>query len=223
MEEQFIGDIIVFAAIALFVVLRYRSTLGQKKGHDFSQKPMQRAEVEEKVVQLPSATVANVMQQNQKEKELLEKLENDDITADITAMKELDASFTLDSFLSGARQAYEMIIEAFSNHDKNTLKMLLSKELYKDFEQEIDAQQKDERRNETTLVSIEEMEIVEAELSKSTARITVKVGSEQINVVRDKDNKILEGDASDIQNVQDEWIFERDLKSRNPNWTIIAT
>lgn len=220
MPESFIGDLIVFGAIALFIVLRYKNTIGQKKGYDFTKKKSDKSET--RVVQLHACSEESSPAKPEEDL-TLDAIENSDLAKTLEMMKALDSSFTADSFIAGAKAAYDMVMDAFSKHDKDTLKMLLSKELYKDFEKDIEDQELKKQHLETTLVSITEAEIVGAELNKSTATIIVNFSSEQIAVTRDDKNEIVGGDASQIQDMKDEWVFERDMKSRNPNWTIIDT
>lgn len=214
------GDIIVIAAVAAFIILRYRSVLGQKTGRDMSKPPAPKpAEMRERVIQLPD--------RNQPKKEAPaaqpQTIKDPLVAARFNQMVEMDPELSEAEFIAGAKGAFDMIIEAFRKEDKGTLKMLLSSTLYKQFEDEIANRQTASVKQETTLVSVLSAEITNAELDKSTARITLRFVSEQIHVARDKEGKVTEGDASKVQHVEDSWTFERDLKSRNPNWTIIDT
>lgn len=215
------GDLIVLGAIALFVILRYRSVLGEKSGHDFSKPKDKQPEPQEKVVQLNGRPVAPAADKT--EDMALVDIDNPDATKAIAQMKTLDADFTLHEFLNGAKMAFEMVIAAFNEHDKKTLKMLLAADVYESFEGSIKEHEEKDTRAETTLVAINGAELVDAEVKKSVATITVQFLSEQITVVRDKTGKVVEGSAADIQDIADEWTFERDLKSRDPNWIIVAT
>jgi predicted lipid-binding transport protein (Tim44 family) len=117
-----------------------------------------------------------------------------------------------------------MVIEAFSNERKDDLKNLLSNDVYEVFGGEIDRLEKLGQHQDTTLVSILESTIANVEVSRRVARITVEFKSEQIYVLRDlKTDEIVEGNLSEIEEIEDVWIFEKDLKSTNPNWIIVAT
>ncbi|MBN66463.1 MAG: hypothetical protein CMM94_02715 [Rickettsiales bacterium] len=218
------GDIIVIGAIAAFILLRYRSILGQKTGHDVSQPKQKSAPLEDndRIIQLPERQ-REKEKKDQEEALKLAELDDPDVASAIAQMKMEDAGFSIDEFLQGARMAHDMVITAFSKHDRATLKMLLAEDVYKEFESELEKQEKNNKRHETTLVAVNESEVSEAQLKKSTAIITVRFVSEQIQVVRDESGKVVEGDPSDIIEVEDEWVFERDLRSRNPNWTITDT
>jgi len=101
--------------------------------------------------------------------------------------------------------------------------MLLSPDLYAQFDAEIQARASGDTTTETTLVSVTAKDIIRASLSASIARLTVSYASEQVSVVRDKDGRIIQGNPSEVDQVIDEWTFERDITSRSPNWTIIDT
>ena len=223
MPETFAGDIIVFGAIALFIILRYRSTLGQKKGDDFT-KPKPPIVLSEKtpVVQLQDKRAVSAAGNDNHEKPG-ELLADPKLASQVAQIKVIDTEFTISSFMAGARGAYEMVIQSFSKQDKETLKLLLSKDLYKDFAKELEEQDEKKQKRETTLVALSKAEITEIDVKKNQAVITVKFTSEQVSIVRDKDGAIVEGDASAVLDMEDSWVFERDLKSRNPNWTIIDT
>lgn len=223
MPETFAGDIIVIGAIALFVILRYRNTLGQKKGHDFT-KPKPPISLADKipVVQLQDKRTTQDTSIVAPEK-TADLISDPSLASKIGEVKALDADFTIGAFISGAKAAYEMVIQAFSKQDKETLKLLLSKELYKDFAKDIDEQVEKKQKRETTLVALLKEEITQVELKKNIAAITVNFASEQVSIIRDESGAIIEGDASATLYLEDSWTFERDLKSRNPNWTIIDT
>ncbi len=213
------GDLIVLGAIALFIILRYRSVLGQKTGHDFSKTQTDKDGL--KLV-TPEKKPAE-SQEAEPEEETLPEFEDAQITNALHKMKATDPAFSVSEFLNGAKSAFEMVIDAFNQHDRETLKMLLSPEVYESFEESMKEQEEKSHTTETTLISLKEAEIVGAEMKKAAAQITVQFLSEQVHVVRDEEKNVIEGDPSRVQDIADEWTFERDLKSRNPNWAIIAT
>lgn len=218
------ADIIILALIAGFVLLRLRSVLGQKIGHE---KPPVRDQFDirgdEPIVQLPDRASLRQDEEKAKDEEAVSRIQDTSIKEGVSAIKAADSTFTLKGFHDGARSAFEMVFNAFNKGDKTTLQMLLSPALYTVFSQEYDDKQKQEKRRETTLVAIESEELVAARLDRNTARITVRYISEQVTVVRDREGKIVEGNPSQTERVEDEWVFERDVNSRNPNWKIVET
>lgn len=218
------ADIIILALIAGFILLRLRSVLGQKDvGRDveFLQRLKPVADVAEPVVQLSEK---NLKSKDKDESDAYLLLLDDEKT--VTALQGIrakDPQFTANWFLDGAHQAFEMVFDAFNKGDKQTLKMLLSDTLYQQFMDAMDARDREDNKPDSTLVAITAKDIVQATLSGSVAQITVKFVSEQIQLVRDAKGTIVEGNPSQTQLVEDEWVFERDIGAKNPNWKIIET
>ena len=146
-----------------------------------------------------------------------------EISAGLLAVRQADPTFSLSEFMAGARTAFEWVVDAFSKGEKEKLRGLLAANVFDAFAQEIDRQKKDGRRQETTLVAITSQEVQEAVVQNKQARITVRFVSDQVRVVRNPQGEIVEGDASDVQRVEDVWTFERPLSSRDPNWKIMDT
>jgi len=217
------ADIVILALIAGFVLLRLRSVLGQKIDHDTRPLAAYRAtEAESPVVQVDKPKNANTELQDPDEK-LLATLADTSLRETLLAIKAADKSFSLSRFVEGAKAAFEMVFDAFVKDDRDTLKMLLSPELFATFAAELDKRKTMGNYPETTLLALISQEITGATLAKNIAHITLKHISEQVSVVRDKSGKITEGDPSASHHVEDHWVFERDLTSRNPNWKIIET
>ena len=213
------GDIIVIGAIAAFILLRYRAMLGEPRGRDeTSARPtVVPANDRERVIQIPSSR----MPTSEKKDDFNTKYGS--LADNFVAMRAIDREFTPDEFLTGARGAYEMVITAFTKRDHETLKMLLSADMYKSFDLSLTDAEKEKRFNDTTLTAITKVTIAQAKLSGSTATITVDLVSEQIHLIRDENGVILEGNPSQQHEVEDQWVFTRDLKNANPNWSIIET
>lgn len=217
---QFI-DIIFFAMIAAFLVLRLRSVLGKRTGNE---KPRgtpfgsrDRRANDDTVVDLPT----------RRRGERADDAESDDTVpagppgvADIRAA---DPSFDLDGFLGGARGAFEMIVAAFANGDKATLRPLLSEEVFEGFATAIDDREAAGETMETELLGVKSVTLDDARLEDGIAYVTVQFVSDQVNVIRDRDGGVVDGDADHIAKVTDIWTFARDTGSRDPNWVLVAT
>jgi predicted lipid-binding transport protein (Tim44 family) len=221
MESGFpYGDIIVIGAIAAFILLRYRAMLGEPRGRDEStiRSTTPPPAAVDKVIQLatskPAPTSDAADDFNGKYGPLAEQF---------VAMRAIDREFTPDEFLTGARAAFEMIITAYSKRDHETLAMLLSPEIYVSFKQSLTVAEAEKRFADTTLVAVSKADITAATLVGSRATIRVDFTSEQIQLVRDENGTILEGNPSEREIIEDQWVFMRDLKNTSPNWTIIET
>ena len=218
MEGFGYGDIIVIGAIAAFIILRYRAMLGEQSGRDpASIKPAPVAETLEPIIRVA-----------EREKPLAVPSEPaisyaPALATQFKSMQAIDSGFTPEDFLQGARMAFEMVIKAFNEHDRDTLKMLLAPAIFSNFENAIRDQESRHARQETTLVAVSESRITGANLRGKTAELTVAITSEQIHLQRDEAGKITGGDASRVETVADEWVFTRDLTSTSPNWLVSET
>jgi len=72
-------------------------------------------------------------------------------------------------------------------------------------------------------VGLNAAQIVNVELSGSRASVTVKYASDQVTATKAADGSVIDGDSQKVIEVTDVWTFERDLKSRDPNWKLVAT
>ena len=219
------ADILILALIAGFILLRLRSVLGQHGAADdpdfLNRLKKPAAEVVDPIVQLPEKLTKT--KQKEEPDTYLALIEDEKTVAALNAVKAKDAQFTAGWFLNGAHYAFEMVFDAFNKGDKPTLKNLLSDALYQQFSDEIDARDKQENRADSTLVAITAKDIVQASVNGNLATIKVKFVSEQIHLVRDQKGAIVQGNPSQTSHVEDEWVFERELGAKNPNWKIIET
>ncbi len=216
-------DLIILAVIAAFVLLRLRSVLGHKIGHD--EPPRDMPKDSERVIQLhpeqrepmPGSPEVTVI-----EEEPVGKWP-EPIREGILEIRAADRFFSMTDFITGAKVAFEMVIEAFARGDRETLKTLLAKEVCAALAEEIDKREKEENTVQTTLISILSAEPEAVAMDKGKARITVRFRTEQMQSERDKEGKAVSETATDIETVEDVWTFERSLKSANPNWAVIET
>ncbi len=141
----------------------------------------------------------------------------------LKSILERDPSFEPDSFVSGAKLAYEMIVNAFADGDKKTLKSLLSKEVYVGFAEAIDERKANGEVVQSSFVGIGNATIVGADLQKDETQIVVRFKSQIISAVLDKDENVIDGDLQEVADKIDVWTFARSLKSRDPNWKLIGT
>jgi len=224
-------DIIFFAMIAAFLVLRLRSALGRRDGNKGPD-------------QNPFTNVMNVKNKDNKIISLTDKLDQSDQTpaedppspAEETSfyddaplakglfeIRTIDPNFNKEIFLSGASEAFDIILSAYSSGDTLSLKSLLSAEVFSNFSQVIWEREQAKRTMEDTLIGITSAEIVEAFADGSTENITVKFVSEQVNVIREENGEVVDGSPDAVIETVDFWTFSRNAKSSDPNWTLVAT
>ncbi len=222
MDEGFqFLDIILFAMVAAFIVLRLRSVLGRRTGHE---RPPPEAIAqpqegpEDNVIQLPDRGPDDVDDDVESDAEA-----DSAMAAGLAQIKIADHGFDGGGFLSGARAAYEMIVAAFAEGDDKTLRPMLNDEVYDNFNGVIDQRREREQTFESTLVSIKSADIVEARMKGPNAEVTVKFVSEIVNVLRDASGEVVEGDPTAVREVTDIWTFSRHTRASDPNWTLIET
>lgn len=215
------GDIIVIGAIAAFLILRYRAMLGEKSGRDVEPMPRNSRNLSElePVIQLPEREAAR--------KKGIDRLdlahEPERLSEQFAAMRAIDPEFTASEFIGGAKAAFEMVLTAYNEADHETLRMLLAEPIYQQFKRSLDENDKAGRKAHSTLVAIVKADIADATLHGSKARITVDFVSEQIPLVRNAEGEIVEGNASQQEAIEDQWVFARDLKQSDPAWKVVET
>ena len=227
-------DILFFAAIAIFLVFKLRSVLGKRTGHEqesarriadmFAKRERSANDVgraADKVIPLPdrrgeadAAAGATPLK---------DAAAATPLDAGIARVRAVDRAFSADGFLGGARAAFEMIVAAYAAGDLATLKPLLNADVFERFRAAVEQRRKAGEKLETTLVGVKSAELVEAELADKLATVAVKFVSEQVNVTRDATGKVVDGDPSKVATVTDIWSFQRNLRSRDPNWALVAT
>jgi len=137
--------------------------------------------------------------------------------------RDADQSFNPKEFLNGAKMAYEMIVMAFADGDRKTLKGLLSKEVFDGFEAAIRDRESRGEVIKSTFVGIDKSAITQVVLKQSEAQVTIRIVSQLISATFDKDGKLIDGDQETVAEVTDIWTFARDVRSKDPNWKLIAT
>ncbi|GJD55328.1 Tim44/TimA family putative adaptor protein [Methylobacterium dankookense] len=238
MQDTFDLTTIIFLALAVFVIWRLRSVLGQKTGAERSPfKPVERSRTEptgnrgegDNVVRLPGAD--RVMQAERTQAAANAPARDwrgiaepgSEVARGLEAAVQAEPGFDPRTFLEGAKGAYEAIMIAFAKGDRKTLRALLSKEVGEAFERAISERERNKQTLETTFVSIDKAEIVAVEVRNRVAQITVRFISNLITATRDASGAVIDGSAETVVEVPDIWTFARTLGSRDPNWQLVAT
>ena len=145
------------------------------------------------------------------------------VAAGLDAIARQDKSFDAKHFIAGARAAYEVIVTAFAEGDRRTLKNLLSRDVYDGFEMTIRDREGTGETTESRFVSIDKSDITDAELRGRTAQITIRFVSQLVSATRDRNGNVIDGSPDKVTDVTDVWTFARDLSLRDPNWNLVAT
>jgi predicted lipid-binding transport protein (Tim44 family) len=213
-------DIILFAMVAAFLVLRLRSVLGRRTGNERRRDLYVRGSTPTgdktgpgKIVSLqprPSPLAAPIPPANT-------------VAGGIAQIHAADPGFDAPTFLGGARTAFELIVDAFAKGDKTALRPLLSDDTYRSFAAAIDERAAAGETLETRIAKIKDIDIIEAGMDNRAARVTVKLVSDQVNVLRAHDGSVVDGDPQSLIEKTDFWSFTRDTRSNDPNWLLVAT
>ncbi len=146
-----------------------------------------------------------------------------DLNKGLRAIKDGDPSFDPKGFVDGAKMAYEMIVMAYADGDRKTLKNLLSKEVYDGFVAAIGERESKSEKIQSSFVGIDKAEIAAAGMKGSEAQVTMHILSQMISATFDKESKLIDGDPDNVVEIKDLWTFARDTRSRDPNWKLVAT
>ncbi len=206
---------IIFALLALFVLWKLRSVLGERTG--FQQRP------DEKLSSFPLPAPP----QQQPPAQEISWAEFADrgsaVWSGLDEVARAQPSFAPGVFLDGAKKAYEMVVQAFSHGDEATLRSLASDEVFASFSSALAERARRGETMETTFVGFSGVKIVEARVERGSALIAVQFDTQFITATRDKDGAVVEGDPNKTSTIVDTWTFARRNDAKSPNWTLVAT
>lgn len=191
-------ELIVFAVLAAVVLYQLYATLGRRVGRQPEDTP---APVAAPAATRPADSAEAALPVN---------------ATGLAALRARQPDFDPARFLSGARYAYEMILKAFAAGDREALKPLLAADVMANFEGAMVAREAEGRTESVELLAQPRMDLDSAEVQGDTARAVVRILAE----VRTRSTSAA-GEAVDDRRTADLWTFERDLKSRDPNWTLV--
>lgn len=215
-------DILLLGAIAGFIALRLRAVLGQRTGHEQKRRRPPYAD-KDAAGKDGEAADDNVIALPRRDAPDAAPPADPALEAVLAPLRAADPDFDAAEFIGGAKAAYEMVVTAFAAGDKDALRPLLSREVFNDFAGAIDDRAKRGETMETTFVGLRGTTITETQVNNRIAEVTVKFESELISVTRDAQGHVIGGHANSVDQVTDIWTFARDTRSRDPNWTLIAT
>lgn len=219
-----IVEIVILAMIAAFLGLRLYSVLGRRAEHEEESVPQRfdsGKDDEQRPAQHPQYAPAAPQR----------VIEMDGVMPaverGIREIAQADSRFDIAQFLAGARGAYEMILEAFWNGDRETLRELCDDDVYEGFVAAIDAREEAGETLDNKLIRIEETRIHSASLdggrSGRTARIAVLFVADIAAVTRDRDGNVIAGSLDDAIESRDVWTFSRNVGAKDPNWLLDET
>ncbi|MCB5199203.1 Predicted lipid-binding transport protein, Tim44 family [Loktanella sp. DSM 29012] len=210
-------QLLVLAGIAIFLVLRLRGVLGTREGFEKPPVPLDKP--------APAKRDFEVIEGGP-DRDIIDHADEGTSTAlALAEMKRIDPSFNVGEFLSGARQAYEMILMAFERGDLDEVKPFISEDIEAAFTSVIHDRADKGLTVDATFVGISELKLRDATFDQSTkeAELTIRFGGELAYVVRDHGGDIVDGDPNAIKKQKDVWTFARVMDSGDPNWRLVAT
>lgn len=230
MGSEFDPLTLILLIIAVVVIFKLRSVLGQRTGHEqppqeksaFDKVKKEQADANPKgsddnVIPLPGQTHAMPTR---------EDVVNIGMSKDMPGLDNIarsDNSFDPGTFVSGGRVAYEMIITAFASGNRGALQGLLSQAVFESFDTVITGREARGETVEMEFIGLDRSEIMSAKLDGSSALITIEFDSSFIQTIKNEEGQVIEGDPITVRKVRDIWTFERDLESQDPNWRVVAT
>ena len=200
-------DIIIFAIIAVFLVYRLKSILGQNsEGNEQNNK-----------IEIGEKNFSNVVKLGNKQSSISENETNkESIYID-------DPEFNEKNFLKGAQNFFEMVIDSFVKGDLKDIERYIDNKLIKNFKLVIDERLQEQESLKIDIIKMISIDIRDVKKVKNFLRISVLFESEQIKFLKDKKGKIIDGDQKKSILVKDLWTFEKKVKSKDLNWILVET
>ncbi len=205
-------DIIIFAVIAVLLVIRLRSVLGQRSGYEQPQGEQPK----------------NHFDDNENDSDVIPLHSKATDDAPVTlhgldALRQIDRNFNDKDFISGAKAAFEMILTAYAEGDLPQLKRLLGYDLLQSFTSSIQSRIAAKESLSITLDELREASILNISVVDQMASITMHFHSVQTRVAKDKNGEAIDSDDTGAREFTDIWTFERDLTLSDPNWKLTET
>jgi predicted lipid-binding transport protein (Tim44 family) len=226
---------IIFLALAVFIFARLRSVLGQRTGRErppydpFTRPEQGKPVPADNVVPMPNKNGAAAPDHT-----LDVTPEKPDrwagiaeagtpVAAGLDAIKRVQPDFNAAHFITGAKAAYEMIVTAFAEGDRKTLKSMLARDVFDNFVTAISERESRGETTETRFVAIEKAEITEAEVKANAMQVTVRFLSQIVSTTKNKAGETAEGSPNGMTDITDVWTFSRNVGASDPNWKLVAT
>lgn len=211
-------QVLVLAAVAVFLILRLKSILGTREGYE---KPLIDEEPEVRRTNRSFEVI-----EGGPDHDIIDNLpEGSTALEPLSAMKKIEPDFSVTKFLGGARGAYEMILVAFDKGDMDRIRPFLAPEVFEAFEGVVAQRAADGLRVESEFLGVRQLVLSDAQFDPITkeAEITVRFTAEMVSAVRNAANEIVDGDPKVARKQRDAWTFARKMGAADPNWHLVAT
>ena len=198
-------DILIFGVIAVFLILRLKNILGTKT--DTNNQDINKKET--------SKNFSNIIP--------LKAKKNIGDLKEIEKILKTDPQFQVNEFLSGSTTFFKMVLDSFANGNVENIAQYLKPSVLKSFKIAINERLNEKETEIIELNSIQKNEIRSVSITKTSIKINVLFETFQVRALMNKDSKVIDGDKDNEILVKDEWVFERKINSKNPNWILIET
>ncbi|SEM49667.1 Predicted lipid-binding transport protein, Tim44 family [Gemmobacter aquatilis] len=212
-------QLLVLAGVAVFLIIKLRSVLGTREGFEKPPLPVEPDAVKPVLRDMDPPDNAADM-------DITDHVPDGSPAAKaLAAMKLAEPSFSVNTFLQGARGAYEMILMAYERGDIDTVRPFLAPEVQDSFAEALAQRAAQGLTIEANFVGLAEMTLQDATFDRNTreAEVTVRFGGELTSVVRNANGEIIEGSPTSVKRQRDVWTFGRRMGAADPNWQLVAT
>jgi len=203
-------EVIIYAALATIVVVVFYSVLGKQTG--FGGIPEEKQDPVEFGMEDPKRKAEGPNTDSDPEAERL----------GLSGITKLDPSFSIARFMSGATQAYSMILEAYASGNRDLLKDLLTPETFEIYDEAITAREAADQTQVTDLGRLRKASIKSANTEDTVAHIQVLYEADLTSALLDAEGQVVMGDPDVLSSVSEVWEYQRDMKGDDPNWRLSA-
>lgn len=216
-------DILIYMIVAAIMVFWLRNVIGTRHGDekqrpnpfenpsDQSQNPNNNAPLDLNTTQ-SSAQILDV-----------EIGQDEDANAGLVQIALVDKNFNAATFKENAGDAFNIIVKAFADADRDTLQQLCTKDVYTAFDNALKDREAKGETVSTEIHSIRKIDITDAQVEKKTAFVTIRITADETYVITDKNGEMIAGHPDRVTEMTDKWTFTRDLKSSDPRWFLCKT
>jgi len=219
MQGSQLLDIILIAVTGV-LLFRLYTVLGRRTGNERQRdfrlgRTQTTPQANDKIAALPDASATASPEARGQQ--------TDSLGQTLAAIKLVDRGFETEKFVTGAKAAYEMIVSSFANGDRSVLRPLVSEEVFSAFDAAVREREQRKEKVSFTFVGFKDVKLAHAELKGLDAEITVAYAAQFISATSNAAGEVIEGDSKMVRDVNDIWTFSRNLRARDPNWTLVAT
>lgn len=214
-------QLLVLAAVAIFLILKLRNVLGSRDGFE---KPQVLDDASSARNERRGSNLSVV--DGGLDRDIVDHVKPGSPAADALArMKQAEPSFSLGEFLSGAKGAYEMILMAFERGELEPVRPFLSQEVNESLSAAVTERREKGLKIDASFVGLREVSVADASFDARSglAEVTIKFLAELTSVIRNAKGEIVEGNPNEIKRQRDVWTFSRRMGSDDPNWQLAAT